>query len=467
MPAMDRSPGTDHPGRGRRRAKPTPQRQAWIAGGVAASLIAASAVVGFGTSALTAEDRTSWQSAKPGVERKSAAAPSATPSPTPPAGPSVTFAAVGDIIMGSTPKLPPNEGRTFFDGVKGQLTGDVVMGNFEGALTDLPTSPKCKPKPVTPTATPTPGAPGAPGPPTPPATASPTPTPPSRCFAFRMPPSYAQRIRDAGFTVVNLANNHTRDYGQQGLRETRTALEASGVQHTGAPGQVTPLQVGGIKIAVLGFAPYGWTQSVVDIPAAAALVRQATASADLVVVNMHAGAEGASKTHVKPGTEMFLGENRGDPMAFARAVIDAGADLVVGHSPHVMRGLEWYKGRLIAYSMGNFAGYKVLSSIGALGIGGILKVTLLADGTWAGGSLVPTQMVNGGFPAVDPQRRALTLVQGSVDGRLRTHRRRPHARRRVPPPAVELTPPIHLRAGLAVAGAPGPAPALWATFSRL
>jgi hypothetical protein len=162
---------------------------------------------------------------------------------------------------------------------------------------------------------------------------------------------------------------------------------------------------------VLGFAPYGWTQSVVDIPAAAALVRRAASAADLVVVNMHAGAEGADKAHVRPGTEMFLGENRGDPMAFARAVVDAGADLVVGHSPHVMRGMEWYKGRLIAYSLGNFAGYKVLSSAGPLGVGGILKVTLRADGGWVDGSLVPTRMVNGGLPALDRKRQALSLVR--------------------------------------------------------
>jgi hypothetical protein len=62
--------------------------------------------------------------------------------------------------------------------------------------------------------------------------------------------------------------------------------------------------------------------------------------------------------------------------------------------------------------MGNFAGYKVLSSAGPLGIGGILKVTLRADGSWAGGSLVPTRMINGGFPSIDPQRRALSLVKG-------------------------------------------------------
>ena len=90
-------------------------------------------------------------------------------------------------------------------------------------------------------------------------------------------------------------------------------------------------------------------------------MRRAAEGADLVVVNMHGGAEGSDKTHVTHGTEWFLGENRGDPCRFSHAVIDAGADLVVGHSPHVLRGMEWYKGRLIAYSIGNFAGYGVFS----------------------------------------------------------------------------------------------------------
>ena len=371
-----------------------PLRRRWLAAGLTV-LVAGAIAVGVLLANAVTPNRTAF------VVRPQSGAPSqpATPSPTGPTGPTVSFAAVGDIIMGSTPRLPPNGGRTFFDDVKPELTGDVVMGNLETPLTADATSTKCRP-------TTSPTEPGA----------APEATPSSkaadRCFAFRVPPSYAKWIREAGFTVVNIANNHMRDHGAKGLRDTRAALAAHGVQHTGAAGQITMLAVGGVRVAVLGFAPYSWTQSVVDIPAAAELVRRAAGGADLVVVNMHAGAEGADKTHVRPGTEMFLGENRGDPVAFAHAVVDAGADLVVGHSPHVMRGMEWYQDRLIAYSMGNFAGYRVLSSAGPLGIGGILKVALRADGSWVRGSLVPTRMANGGLPTLDPQRRAVALVDG-------------------------------------------------------
>jgi hypothetical protein len=74
--------------------------------------------------------------------------------------------------------------------------------------------------------------------------------------------------------------------------------------------------------------------------------------------------------------------------------------------------MEFYKGRLIAYSLGNFAGYGVLSSGGVLGVGGVLKVTLNKDGSWAGGHLVATEMVRGGLPAPDPKKRALAFVNG-------------------------------------------------------
>jgi hypothetical protein len=77
-----------------------------------------------------------------------------------------------------------------------------------------------------------------------------------------------------------------------------------------------------------------------------------------------------------------------------------------------MRGMQFYKGRLIAYSLGNFCGYGVLSANGYLGVGGILRVSLHKDGTWAGGSLVPTEMIRGGLPTVDPGRRAIDFVNG-------------------------------------------------------
>ena len=291
----------------------------------------------------------------------------------------VAIVATGDIVMGSTPNLPSDGGRSFFSDVETDLAGDVVLGNLEGTLSTGGGS-KC--------------GKGS-----------------TNCFAFQTPPSYARWLQEAGFTVMNLANNHAYDFGAAGLRQTTDALAGVGLEWTGRPGQITVQKVGGIRIAVVGFAPYPWAQSLTDIAAAKKLVRKAARSADVVVVTMHAGAEGSDRQHVKRGTELFLGENRGDSMRFAHAVVDAGADLVVGSGPHVLRGMEWYKGRLIAYSLGNFAGYKVFSLGGPLSTSGILRVTLRGDGKFEAGRLVPTHLVGAGLPAIDPAEAAHGAVR--------------------------------------------------------
>ncbi|MEJ3742201.1 CapA family protein [Actinomycetes bacterium KLBMP 9797] len=312
-----------------------------------------------------------------------APAPSASPSSSPSAAgaETISLSGTGDIIMGNAPgKLPPNGGKGFFDDVKSALAADLVMGNLEEPLTDDTGAGKC----------------GANS---------------TRCFQFRAPPSYAAHLKDAGFQLLNQANNHGHDYGAAGFRNTQKALEKYGLEHTGAPDEITVVEVKGVSVAVAGFSSYPWSNPLVDVDAAAEVIEKAATMADLVVVQVHMGAEGSDKTHVKPGTEMFLGENRGDPVKFSRAMIDAGADLIVGHGPHVLRGMEFYKGRLIAYSLGNFAGGgKTLSSTGVLGLGGVLKVSLNADGSWAGGQLISTAMNSAGLPTTDERHRGAAQV---------------------------------------------------------
>lgn len=291
----------------------------------------------------------------------------------------ITVAAVGDIVMGSTPNLPPGGGRTFFDGVAADLSGDVVLGNLEGTLSTGRGS-KC-------------GS-GS-----------------TNCFAFQTPPSYARWLKGAGFTVLNLANNHANDFGPSGQEQTLAALRRYGLRSTGRPGEIAFQQVGDVKVAIVGFAPYPWAQRLTDIPAARALIRKAAGEADVVIATMHAGAEGITHTHVRRGTEVYLGEDRGNVVAFAHAVVEAGADLVVGHGPHVLRGMEWYRGRLIAYSLGNFAGYRVFALGGPRSTSGILRVTLRGDGTYESGVLVPTRLAGAGTPALDPAESAHDIVR--------------------------------------------------------
>jgi capsule synthesis protein PGA_cap len=306
------------------------------------------------------------------------------PSPRPPArqaptaSPGVTIAAVGDVALGH-PGSPLDDPDAIFAHVRPLLRGDLVTANLETALSDRPAA-KC--------------GDGRDG-----------------CYTFRAAPATAKALRRAGFTLLNLANNHTRDAGDAGLVDTGKALAAAGLDDTGAPGQVTIAKARGVRIAVVGFAPYPWAADLLDVAGAQRLVRAAAARADLVVVQMHAGAEGTAYQHVSRGDETYLGERRGDPTAFAHAVIDAGADLVVGHGPHLLRALEWYRGRLIAYSLGNFASYRNFALDGPLGVSAVLRVRLHADGTWAGGTLVPVRLEGTGTPTPDARAAAVSLVR--------------------------------------------------------
>ena len=264
------------------------------------------------------------------------------------------------------------------------LAGDVVLGNLEGTLTTGGAS-KC-------------GA-GS-----------------SNCYAFRTPPSYARWLKDAGFTVMNLANNHAYDYGPSAERDTVAALTRVGLRNTGRPGTQATQTAGGQQVALLGFASVHVVRPAHGHRAGAAPgARRPPRTAQIVVVMFHGGAEGSDKTHVPQGTETFLGENRGDLRRFTHAVIDAGADLVVGSGPHVMRGMELYKGRLVAYSMGNFAGYAVFSLGGVLSTSGVLQVTLNPDGSSAAAASGPPSSW-----ARAPPRRAATASPWSSRSRART-----------------------------------------------
>ncbi|MCO8274512.1 CapA family protein [Actinoplanes sp. TRM 88003] len=342
-----------------------------------AIVLAVLAAVGVGSVAFAKRDTSSSSSAAWSDPADPAAPAPTSPSSSAPAREesgvsTVTLSATGDIMMSNAPgRMPPADGEGFFDSVKKALASDLVMGNLEQPLTGDTGTSKC----------------GAAA---------------TNCFAFRSPPSYAQHLKDGGFDLVNTANNHSKDFGPQGARNTREVLDETGIKATGNTDEITVAEVKGIKVAVVGFSSYAGANSLIDLDQARSVVEKAKEEADLVVVQVHMGAEGSDEQHVKPGTETFFGENRGDPMKFSRAVIDAGADLVVGHGPHVLRGMEFYKGKLIAYSLGNFAGGgRTLSRTGVLKYGGVLHVTLGRDGSYVGGKLLSTYMNSNGLPTRD------------------------------------------------------------------
>jgi len=297
-----------------------------------------------------------------------------------PVSATVRVTATGDIAFGSTPGLPPDGGRSMFAHVARFLDADVVLGNLETVLADgSGAGTKCAGR--------------------------------TACFSFRAPPEYARLLSGAGFTALNLANNHSYDLGPAGLAQTVAALRRARLSSTGRPAEIAVQNVGPVRVAIVGFAPHPGAQDLRDIPAARMLVRRAAMLADLVVVTMHAGAEGSDAAHVRPGVETYEGENRGDVVAFSHAVVDAGADLVLGHGPHVLRAMEWYRGRLIAYSLGNFSSYRNFNTNGSGGVSAVLRVTLRSDGGWVRGDLVPVRLVGDGTPVRDQARTALGVVR--------------------------------------------------------
>ena len=162
---------------------------------------------------------------------------------------------------------------------------------------------------------------------------------------------------------------------------------------------------------MVAFSTGGGVYRVQDVDTAKRVVAEIDRKHDLVIVSFHGGAEGRKAAHVPHGTEMFLGENRGDLRAFTHAVIDAGADLVLGHGPHLLRGMQIYKGRLIAYSLGNFSAWNTHNLSGALGVSGILNVRLAPNGVLLSASFDPLSVIKPGVPEIDPKGRGVKIIR--------------------------------------------------------
>ena len=328
--------------------------------------------------------------------------------------PSIEIKAVGDIMLGSTSIndsfLPPNDGHDMLKEVTPVLSeADITFGNLEGPMLEGGKSEKC--------------ADTSPAKKTNDAYAAPAPTPVAGktpvkktigCFAFRVPTRYGQYLKDAGFDVLNLANNHAGDFGEQGRASTRRVLDQLGIKYAGGDKDrfsTAYLDVKGVTIAVVGFDHNPVSPNVNDLDEARRLVSAAKKKAQIVIVSFHGGAEGEGAQHVLRQTEMLGSEKRGNLPVFAHTVIDAGADLVLGHGPHVLRGMEVYKGHLIVYSMGNFATYGMFNLKGVQGISAIFDIKLTSSGDFASAKIIPVRQEGRGGPVLDPSGAAIRKLQ--------------------------------------------------------
>jgi poly-gamma-glutamate capsule biosynthesis protein CapA/YwtB (metallophosphatase superfamily) len=301
----------------------------------------------------------------------------------------ITIAAVGDIMLGSTSIndtfLPPNDGADMLKEVTPILSkADITFGNLEGPMLEGGSTNKCSPTS-------------------------------KMCYAFRVPTRYGKYLKEAGFDVMSLATNHAGDFGDYGRSSTRKTLDDLGIKYAGSDKETYStayLDVKGKKIAFVGFAHNDIVPNVNDLENARRLVTEAKKRADIVIVSFHGGAEGTDHQHVPSQTEIYAGEARGNLPAFAHTVIDAGASLVLGHGPHVMRGLEMYKDHLICYSLGNFATYGMFSLRAETALTEILEVTIDADGKFVSGKIIPAKQEGRGGPKLDPSNAAIRVVRG-------------------------------------------------------
>ena len=180
---------------------------------------------------------------------------------------------------------------------------------------------------------------------------------PSGSFAFRTDPKALEGLKLAGFDVLSLANNHMMNFGRNGLEKTLQNLDATEIEHTGAglseEDIYAPIieDVRGVKIGFLSYS-YAKEQSYdktgeiygtayLDVVTMKTQVEKLKQSVDVVVVSMHAGIE----YEIEPSVAQ---------KNFAHAAVDAGAELVIGHHPHVVETFEKYNDGYIIYSLGNF-----------------------------------------------------------------------------------------------------------------
>ncbi|MDB5133611.1 MAG: CapA family protein [Mucilaginibacter sp.] len=282
---------------------------------------------------------------------------------TPKAHDTICIAAMGDIMLGTSypdsSKLPPDSAKGSFKPVLKYLDkADIIFGNLEGTLLDsgMPDSKKKKLE---------------------------------SAYLFRMPTQYGKVLKDAGFNLLSVANNHITDFGNKGCTNTAKTLDNYNIHYAGLQScPTTVFESNGIKYGFCAFSPNASTLPLLDSQYVKHIIHRLKQRCDILIVSFHGGAEGAGYEHVTFTNELYMGAKRGDVHVFAHIAIDAGADIVLGNGPHVSRALEKYKDRLIAYSLGNFCTYKSVSVAGVCGMAPLLKVYLNKKGEFLSGNII-------------------------------------------------------------------------------
>lgn len=316
--------------------------------------------------------------------------------------PFLVLSVAGDTMLGTAQSVTQATTNLLLPVSSIMKAADISFLNYEGTLCDRPVqSHKCK-----------------------------STSPGELCYAFRGSTQLAKHVAEAGVKVVSLSNNHIFDYGHQCATDTKKAFEDVGILPIGlmsenlkAPHETVKIvEHKNKKIAFIGIHysnAWGRVISMNDEATVRSLIRRYREEAQIIIVSVHQGGEGPKLNNTPVGVESFNGENRGNSRFFARLAIDEGADLVVGSGPHVLRGLEMYKERLIIYSLGNFATYDLFSLEPTFNVGAILEVGLHEDGRLDKGFIHsikqdyirPGQKRGGIYVKFDEQQTAVKIMK--------------------------------------------------------
>lgn len=297
----------------------------------------------------------------------------------------ITLAAVGDIMMGSnypSAEYCPHPNLRLLDPVAPFLQqADLTFANLEGPILNRGGKMKRCDNPAF-------------------------------CYAFRQPEYLVDQMKEAGIDLFSVANNHLGDFGEEGRSNTLRVLEQKGLWYAGQEQHPwDTFSVKGVRVGFTAFAPNSACLPLNDPERVKEVINQLNKYCDLLIVSFHGGAEGASYTRVDRKEEKYMGEARGNVYEFARLAIDAGADVILGHGPHVPRAIDLYKGRFITYSMGNFCTYKQFGLNGPTGIAPLFQLSLQKDGRFVDGKLISVKQVGAGGPVIDETRSAQTLIE--------------------------------------------------------
>lgn len=297
----------------------------------------------------------------------------------------ISICAVGDVMPGSNfpanNKLPDNC-AILFQNVKQYFSNsDILFCNLEGVLLDSGGTPKnCSDS--------------------------------SKCYRFRIPERYLANLIDVGFNTFSIANNHSGDFGEIGRQRTLNLLNQSGKSFAGFESKEYSINT--IKGLKIGFTAFGTNEGILNIhnrEKCKTIIEKLQDESDIVILSLHIGGEGTRFSNLSGNEEIFLGENRGNPIEFAHWAVELGADVVICHGPHVPRAIELFNKKLIAYSLGNFCTNGSFNISGLNGIAPILKLKVDNRGNFVSGFIIPTRQKTKGYPVYDEEIRAIKQIK--------------------------------------------------------